>query len=98
MALACTSAAPCRRTLGGKRWLGGKPCQGRQPPEAGAVGPPLQGLPLSHTRPPSSTADHREATFSAIFARVHAAGNIVVSDAGNIAVILPFGRVTVQLL
>src|SRR5207302_11233984 len=75
MALACTSAAPCRRTLGGKRWLGGKPCQGRQPPEAGGVGPPFQGLPLSHTRPPSSTADPREAIFSAIFSRVSAAGN-----------------------
>src|SRR5450432_1351682 len=56
MALACTSAAPCRRILGGKRWLGGKSCQGRQPPKAGAAGPPLQGLPPSHTRPPRSTA------------------------------------------
>jgi hypothetical protein len=28
-ALACTSAAPCRRILGGKRRLGGKSCQGR---------------------------------------------------------------------
>ena len=55
-ALACTSAASCRRILGGKRWLGGKCCQGRQPPKAGAAGPPLQGLPLSHTRPPRSTA------------------------------------------
>jgi hypothetical protein len=27
MALAFISAAPCSRTLGGKRWLGGKPCQ-----------------------------------------------------------------------
>jgi hypothetical protein len=36
--------------------LGGKSCQGRQPPKAGAAGPPLQGLPPSHTRPPSSTA------------------------------------------
>src|SRR4249920_1135973 len=39
-----------------KRWLGGKPCQGRQPPKAGAAGPPLQGLPPRHTRPPRSTA------------------------------------------
>ena len=37
----CASAAPCRRILGGKRWLGGKPCQGRQPPKAWAAGPPL---------------------------------------------------------
>jgi pimeloyl-ACP methyl ester carboxylesterase len=37
MALALTSAASCRRTLGGKRWLGGNPCQGRQPPEGGAA-------------------------------------------------------------
>src|SRR5450755_4363843 len=50
------SAAPCRRILGGKRWLGGKSCQGRQPPKAGAAGPPLQGLPPIHTRPPRSTA------------------------------------------
>ena len=41
MALAFISAAPCSRTLGGKRWLGGKPCQGRQPPQAGAAGPPV---------------------------------------------------------
>ena len=27
MALAFISAAPCSRTLGGKRWLGDKPCQ-----------------------------------------------------------------------
>src|SRR5580700_5220899 len=27
----------------GKRWLGGKSCQGRQPPKAGAAGPPLCG-------------------------------------------------------
>ena len=75
MALAFISAAPCSRTLGGKRWLGGKPCQGRQPPQAGAAGPPLQGLPPSHTRPPRSTADPRDAASSAIFARIHAAGN-----------------------
>src|SRR4029077_7303996 len=55
-ALACTSAASCRRILGGERWLGGKFCQGRQPPKAGAAGPPLQGLPPSHTLSPSSTA------------------------------------------
>src|SRR5207342_1476065 len=55
-ALACTSAASCRRILGGERWLGGKFCQGRQPPKAGAEGPPLQGLLPSHTRPPRSTA------------------------------------------
>jgi hypothetical protein len=29
MTLAYTSAALCRRSLGGKRWLGSKPCQGR---------------------------------------------------------------------
>ena len=75
MALAFISAAPCSRTLGGKRWLGDKPCQGRQPPEAGAAGPPLQGLPPSHTRPPRSTADPRDAASSAIYARIHAAGN-----------------------
>src|SRR4029077_5077581 len=48
-ALACTSAAPCRRTVGGKRWLGGKPCQGRQPPKAGAAGQALQGLRTQRT-------------------------------------------------
>ena len=80
MALAFISAAPCSRTLGGKRWLGDKPCQGRQPPEAGAAGPPLQGLPPSHTRPPRSTADPRDAASSAIYARIHAAGN---SDQGH---------------
>jgi hypothetical protein len=69
------SATPCRRTLGGKRRLGGRPCQGRQPPEAGAVGPPLQGLPPSHTRPPRSRADRHDPTFSANYARIHAAGN-----------------------
>ena len=77
MALAFISAAPCSRTLGGKRWLGDKPCQGRQPPEAGAAGPPLQGLPPSHTRPPRSTADPRDAASSAIYARIHAADNTV---------------------
>src|ERR1700681_2216041 len=46
----------CRRILGGKPWLGGKSCQGRQPTKAGAAGPPLQGLPPNHTRPPRSTA------------------------------------------
>src|SRR3984893_1132797 len=55
-ALSCTSARPCARLLGGKRWLGANPCQGRQPPKAGAAGPPLQGLRPSHTRPPRSTA------------------------------------------
>ena len=81
MALAFISAAPCSRTLGGKRWLGDKPCQGRQPPEAGAAGPPLQGLPPSHTRPPRSTADPRDAASSAIYARIHAAGNTVPATA-----------------
>ena len=81
MALAFISAAPCSRTLGGKPWLGGKPCQGRQPPEAGAAGPPLQGLPPSHTRPPRSTADPRDAASSAIYARIHAAGNSATSCA-----------------
>ena len=42
MALAFISAAPCSRTLGGKRWLGDKPCQGRQPPEAGAPSRPRE--------------------------------------------------------
>ena len=37
--------------------------------------PDLQGLPPSHTRPPRSTADHRDAASSAIFARIYAAGN-----------------------
>ena len=41
----------------------------------GAAGPPLQGLPPSHTRPPRSTADPRDAASSAIYARIHAAGN-----------------------
>jgi hypothetical protein len=58
---ACTSAAPCRRILGGKRWLGGRCCQGRQPPKAGAAGPPLQDLPPSPTRPPRSTAGNNSA-------------------------------------
>src|SRR5438132_10042863 len=75
MAFAGTSAAPRDRTLGGKRRLGGRPCQGRQSPKAGAAGPPLQGLPPSHTRPPRSTVGHRDAASSAIFARIHAAGN-----------------------
>jgi len=47
------SFAPTRR---GKRRLGGKPCQGRQPLKAGAEGPPLQGWPSSQTRQPRSTA------------------------------------------
>jgi len=38
MPFAWASAALRRRTLG-KRRLGGRPYQGRQPPEAGAVGP-----------------------------------------------------------
>src|SRR6266436_1359613 len=41
------------------------------PVKAGAAGPPLQGLPPSHTRPPRSTAGHRDAACSAIFARIH---------------------------
>ena len=36
--------------------MGGRSCQGRQPPKAGAAGQPLQDLPSSHTRPPRSTA------------------------------------------
>ena len=63
------------RLVANDGWVGGKPCQGRQPPEAGAAGPPLQGLPPSHTRPPRSTADPRDAASSAIYARIHAAGN-----------------------
>src|SRR6516162_10160855 len=59
--LTCTSAAPCRRTLGGKRWLGARSCQGRQPPKAGAAGQPLQDLSPSHTRPPRSTAGNGSA-------------------------------------
>ena len=51
-AFAWTSAALSRRTLGGQRRLGDKPCQGRQPPEAGAKGPPLQGSPCSQTSSP----------------------------------------------
>ena len=39
MTFAAGSAAPRRRTLGGKRRPGGKPCQRRQPPQAGAEGP-----------------------------------------------------------
>ena len=39
MTFATGSAAPRRRTLGGKRRPGGKPCQRRQPPQAGAEGP-----------------------------------------------------------
>jgi hypothetical protein len=31
------SAAPCRRSLGGKQWRRGSVCQGRKPPEAVAV-------------------------------------------------------------
>src|SRR6266581_1620638 len=48
------------RSLPSNSWwqtmVGGKSCQGRQPPKAGAAGPPLQGLPPSHTWPPRSTA------------------------------------------
>jgi hypothetical protein len=40
--------APLAGNLGGP-WLGGKPCQGRQPPQAGAAGPPLQGMPQRQT-------------------------------------------------
>ena len=47
------------------------------PVKAGAAGPPLQGLPPSHTRPPRSTAGHRDAASSAIFARIHAAANSI---------------------
>jgi hypothetical protein len=64
MAFAWTSATRCHRTPGGERRLGGKPGQGRQPPEAGAVGPPLQGLPPSHTRPPRLTAGSRSSASS----------------------------------
>jgi hypothetical protein len=35
------SAGLHRRTLGGQRRPGSKPCQGRQPPKAGAEGPPV---------------------------------------------------------
>jgi predicted phage terminase large subunit-like protein len=76
MAVASDTAATCRRPLGGNRCRGNKPCQGRQPPEAGAVGPPLQGMLPRHTRPPRSTADPCDRTFSGIFARIHAAVNI----------------------
>jgi hypothetical protein len=51
------------------------PCQGRQPPKAGAEGPPLQGMPPSHTRPPRSMAAHCEGASCAIFMRIYAAGN-----------------------
>ena len=63
------SAAPCRRLLGGEHRLHCQPRQGRQPPEAGAAGPPLRGWPCSHTGPPKSAADHRETASSAIPAR-----------------------------
>ena len=68
------------RSLQSNAWwqmmAGRQACQGRQPPEAGAAGPPLQGLPPSHTtRRPRSTADPRDAASSAIYARIHAAGN-----------------------
>jgi hypothetical protein len=43
------TATPLRRSHGGKQRLDGRLCQGRQPPEAGAKGPPLQGLPCSQT-------------------------------------------------
>ena len=42
--------------------------------------PDLQGLPPSHTRPPRSTAERRDAASSAIFARIYAAGNTTRSD------------------
>ena len=66
MAFAEASAASRHRTLGGKRRLGGKPCQGRQPLKAGAEGPPLQGWPPSQTRQPRSTAGSCETASPAI--------------------------------
>jgi hypothetical protein len=44
------SAGAHRRTLGGQQGPGSKPCQGRQPPKAGAEGQPLRGLLVGHTR------------------------------------------------
>ena len=58
MALAFISAAPCSRTLGGKRWLGDKPCQGRQPPEAGAPSRPREFHPESLTEPYLTLSRH----------------------------------------
>jgi hypothetical protein len=49
-------AAPARRSLGGEQLLDGMPRQGLQPPEAGAKGPPLRGLPSSQASPPGSAA------------------------------------------
>jgi hypothetical protein len=43
------TATTFRRSHGGKQRLDGVPCQGRQPPEAGAKGQPLQGTPSSQT-------------------------------------------------
>src|SRR5438105_6032373 len=48
---------------------GKTPCQGRQPPKAGAEGPPLQGVLSRHTRPPRSTADPRIPPFLHGFAQ-----------------------------
>jgi hypothetical protein len=39
MTFADRLAAPCRRPLGGNQRPGGKRCQRRKPPEAGAEGP-----------------------------------------------------------
>ena len=83
---ALVSAAPCRRLLGGEQRLDGKPRQGRQPPEAGAAGPPLRGLPCSHTGPPRSTAGHREAALFAVPAWVHVAASNVRTAIGSEAV------------
>jgi hypothetical protein len=69
-ALACTSAALPLNSWW-QRWLGGKSCQGRQPPKAGAAGPTLQGLPPSHTRPPRSTAGNILSRVSQNRAAVH---------------------------
>jgi hypothetical protein len=73
------SAALCHRALGGQRRLGNDPCQGRQPPEAGAEGPPLQGSFPSHTDqlrsaprhgfPPSLCGFTQPPTSSVLYAR-----------------------------
>ena len=43
------TATTFRRSHCGKQRLDGVSCQGRQPPEAGAKGQPLQGTPSSQT-------------------------------------------------
>ena len=85
------SAGRCRRqsksfyTRGRPGWLlpAAPGCSRLLSPRGARAGPPLQGLPPSHTRPPRSTADHRDAASSAIFARIHAAGNSCQPSPGH---------------